>query len=226
MSTSITKQGILLADGVEVGENLILNGNAVEFNGTYVSGAIHHWANWSNSSDRSIEHVYGKDWFHFKTPATTTYGGFYQDHIVNGDAIRIKPNTKYTVSAIWFASAETNGVYWFHWRSSEGGVNLSQNYQTFTVTTTPQRITRTFTSGTNATYTVNRFNLMMGVYHHSAEGVDIYFTDVKMEEGEIATPWTPATTDDIYVGDHGFFEGSDKGSIGKGYMEGNEFYEI
>lgn len=227
MSTSITKQGILLADGSNVGENLILNGNALAYNGTYVAGASGHWTNWSSSvTVRSIEHIYGKDWFHFQQPSSG-YGGFNQNPSTTGNVIEIKPNTYYTVSGIWFASVPVHGRYWLHLRSTEGGANISQRATVLEITTAPTRYFFTFNSGSSSSYTINRFNLMCGGYFQTGDtaGADVYFTDIKMEEGQIATPYTPSSLDDIYVGDHGFFEGSDKGSIGKGYMEGNEFYE-
>lgn len=179
-------------------ENLIANSNAIEFNGTYVSGSAHHWSNWTNATNRSIEYIDGKYWFHYKTPATTTYGGFNQDHANNTSQPSIKPNTNYTVSATWFASAECNCIFWFHMRSSEGGANLCQLSKQISVTTTPTRFSYTFNSGSDATYTINRFNLMMGSYHHTTEGIDVYFTDVKMEESSVATPWIPAKTDTLY----------------------------
>lgn len=181
-------------------ENLIRNSNAAEFNGTWVSGTIHHWSRWNQATDNSIELINGKYWFHCKSPASTSYGGFAQDHTLNGDVYRIKPNTQYTVSATWFASAECNCCYWFHWRSSEGGAyNLSQTAKNFTVTTSPQRISATVTSYNHADYTVDRFNLMIGP-RATTEGVDIYFTDVKFEEGDTATQWLPSKYDDIYAG--------------------------
>ena len=190
MSTFITKQGIILADGEPSYEipnkNLIFNGDASEFNGVWTPGATYHWGNWASATDRSIVKISDRWWFHCKSPASDKYGGFYQDQTLNGDSIRIKPNTKYTVSAIWFASEECNCRFWFHMRSSEGGANISQQYKNITVTTYPQRFSFTFNSGTNADYTINRFNLMMGPVH-TTEGVDVYFTEVKMEEGEAVT---------------------------------------
>lgn len=54
----------------------------------------------------------------------------------------------------------------------------------------------------------------------------IEYCAMKLEEGSIATPWTPNPNDDLYTGEHGFFEGSNIASIGKGYFNANEFYEL
>ena len=190
MSTSITKQGIIFADGESSyqipNHNLVFNGDASEFNGTWTPGATHHWGNWGSASDRSIVKISDRWWFHCKSPASTTYGGFYQDQTLTNNQAVIKPNTNYTVSAIWFASAECSCRYWFHMRSSDGGANISQPFKNITVTTNPQRISFTFNSGTNADYTINRFNLMMGPVY-TTDGIDVYFTEVKIEEGDEVT---------------------------------------
>lgn len=223
---NINEKGIWTADGNGVGENLILNGNMVEFNGTYVSGATCHWGNWANATDRSLVKKDGKYWLHYKTSATTTYGGFYQDNGLNGDIIRIKPNTYYTVSATWFASEDIGGIFWLHMRSSEGGANISQPFKKINVTSTPTRFSYTFNSGSNDSYTINRFNLMMGSYQHATEGVDVYFTDVKMEEGQIATPYIQNQHDPSYItNSHGFFEGYNA-KIWEGSIGGEEFIEL
>lgn len=221
---NINENGVWKADGNEIGENLILNGNMVEFNGTYVSGTTYHWRSWVNATDRSLVKKDGKYWLHYKTPASTTYGGFNQE----GTGVAIKPNTYYTVSAIWFASQDVGGVFWLHMRSTEGGTNISQTTKKINVTTIPTRFSYTFNSGSSTSYTINRFNLMMGSYQHATEGVDVYFTDVKMEEGQTITPWIPNSADDIYVSDSvGFSEEGDKTKIWScGSVTGNEFIQF
>lgn len=228
MSTKITKTGILYADGSEVEENLILNGNMIEFGDSFVSGSTYHWSSWANATDRTVVKIDKRKWLHYKSSAVGSYGGFNQDNANNGDVIRIKPNTDYTVSAIWFGSASVKCAFWLHMRSSEGGANIRQVTKTFDITTDPKRYFYTFNSGSNTNYTINRFNLMMGSYQHTTADVDVYFTDVKLEEGSTPTPWIPSFYDDLYIGSEiGFDEESfeDNVKIASGYMQAKEFIE-
>lgn len=228
MSTSITKSGILIADGSGIGENLILNGDMAEFGDSFISGSTYHWSSWAHATDRTVVEIDKRKWLHYKSAAVGSYGGFNQDNANNGDVIRIKPNTNYTVSAIWFATEPVGCTFWLHLRSSEGGANLRQVNKNFDVTTTPTRYFYTFNSGTDSNYTINRFNLMIGSYRHTTADVDVYFTDVKLEEGSIPTPWIPSAYDDLYTSfEIGFDEGSFEGNarIASGYMQAREFYE-
>jgi len=84
---------------------------------------------------------------------------------------------------------------WCHWRSTEGGVNLSQSITDITLTETPQRVSWVLPKYTNTTYTVNRINLMLG---SATINNEVYYTDVKIEEGNVATTWIPHTTDAEY----------------------------
>ena len=223
MSTSITKSGILIADGIGVGENLIINSNAAEFDDEYDSN--HHWTNWSNATDRTIEDIDGKRWFHCKSPTSDKYGGFTQNSSI--DEVEFNPDTDYTVSATFFSSAECNCRLWVHVQSSEGGGNIFQRFANFTVTPTPARYSFTFNSSHHATYTIDKFRLMVGP-SYTTEGIDVYFTDVKFEEGSVLTPWTPSVHDNLYVGSElGFDEESfeDNARIASGYMQAREFYE-
>lgn len=225
MSTSINKSGVWYADGSDINKNLILNGNIVgePENSSRVSSM---WINWSYGSDRSVESAFGMNWLHFKTGDNTKYGGFYQDNNVQNPVQVISPNTDYTVSALVFASEPTNCIFWFHLRSTEGGANISQPSKQFTTTTEPKLYSFTFNTGSNATYTINRFSLMIG-YYKGVEGVDVYFTNIKLEEGSIATPWIPNESDEIYIlNTQGFNEGRQIASVSKGSLNGNSFIEL
>lgn len=229
---NINENGIWKADGNGVGKNLIWNGNAVEYNGNYVSSNTSgHWANWGNATDRSLIYIDGEWWFHHKSvTSSNTYGGFYQDQNCRLGLIpEIKPDTYYTVSGWWFASSEIQCRYWMHMRSTEGGANISQPTYTFIVNTEPQYIIWTFNSGHNDNYTINLFNLMIGsAYNSDREIADVYFTNIKMEEGSIATPWVPNPADDIYISNNiGFSEEGNKAKIWScGSVTGNEFIQF
>lgn len=220
MSVSVRKTGILTCGGTGVGINLVWNGNALN--------SSTKWGKWSTATGNSVEFIDGKYWFHHISDGTgTKYGGWYQDNNSSDQSSTgFKPNTNYTLSALWFASANTNVRYWLHMRSTEGGANISQLLTTFTVGVVPARYYYTFNSGTNANYTINRFNLMMGSVNCTSEN-HVYFTDVKMEEGTIATPYCPNVHDGIYVSDEcGVFECSYScASFGTDYSVGGIFYE-
>ena len=224
MSVNISKSGIVSCGGTGIGENLILNGN--------IENGRNNFGNWgySQASGQSVELIDGKHWLHYKwvSDVASYYGGFYQDNATNGDVIRIKPNTDYTISATWFASDNINVGYWYHMRSSEGGANLRQNNKWFPIGTEKTRLIWTFNSGTNANYTINRFNLMIGSGYVIADA-DVYVTDIKMEEGKIATPFSLSEYDTIYISDNnGFIEKNYPSmvSFGRDYAVTNNFYEI
>lgn len=230
MSVNLTEQGIWKADGNEIGSNLIWDGNAIEYNGNYISSSTSgHWGNWGNATDRSVVYIDGKWWFHHKSvTSSNTYGGFYQDQNCRlGKIPEIKPDTYYTVSGWWFASSETQCRYWTHMRSTEGGVNISQLVYSFMVNTEPQYVVWTFNSGHNDNYTINLFNMMIGsAYNPDREIADVYFTNIKMEEGQIATPYIQNQHDLSYITDsHGFFEGYNA-KIWEGSIGGEEFIEL
>lgn len=63
---------------------------------------------------------------------------------------------------------------------------------------------------------------------YSTYGTNNYYkiTNLKMELGNVPTPWCPNELDDIYTGNvNGFIESSDLSRISKEYIEGNNFYE-
>ena len=162
-----------------------------------------HWTNWgtsawnTNSSREKILGDDGRTWAHIVQNTSDGYGGYACDPAYN--SIVIDSSKRYTWSCLAKAGAKENAeiVLWCHWRSTEGGANLSQNTKRFLLTSNPQRISWTLPQYTNATYTVNRINLMMGTY--GTGNNEIYFTDVKFEEGEIATPWIPNPADAAYT---------------------------
>lgn len=55
---------------------------------------------------------------------------------------------------------------------------------------------------------------------------DFYIRDFKIEVSDHPTPWIPSTSDSPSLTiTHGFLENGLAASIGKGFVEGNEFYE-
>lgn len=161
------------------------------------------WVNWranatwdSTNTREKILGDDGKTWAHIIQNTTDGYGGYACDPSYN--QIVIDSSKRYTWSCIAKAGTKENAeiILWCHWRSTEGGNNLSQNSKKFQLTSNPQRISWTLPQYTNATYTVNRINLMMGT--SGTGNNEIYFTDVKFEEGSRPTPWLPNPADAAY----------------------------
>ena len=166
--------------------NLIWNGNANQ-------GGL-KWTTWGTATNRGIEDINGKRWFHHVSDDTgSKYGGFNQD----GTGEAIKPNTYYTISATMYASASTQMRFWFHMRSTDGGANITQMAKTFNITTTPMTYSYTFNSGSNATYNINRFNCMIGSINNTSAN-DVYVTDIIMVEGQLISQYTPNPNDSAY----------------------------
>lgn len=167
------------------GENLVINGDA--------RNGLTGWANWGTASSRQVITINNKKWFTFKTDANGKYGGFSQDR---GIAL-YKPNTQYTISALMYASANASGRLWVHTRSTEGGANLAQYLTTVNVTTSPALYTFTFNTGSNASYTINKLNLMIGAVNTTST-LDFYISNIKVEEGTKATTWVPCKEEGGY----------------------------
>lgn len=137
----------------------------------------------------------GKTWIHVKQQDTTRYDGYFI--APDNNQIIIDNTKKYTISCLAKAGNKTNAqlIIWWHWRSTEGGANIAQNNKRIVLTSTPTRIFYTLPQYTNQTYDVNRINIMMGSYKTDNE---IYFTDVKFEQGTQTTPWIPHIEDSEY----------------------------
>lgn len=165
------------------------------------------WTLWSQGSSwnsintrEKVVDENGKTWCHVIQTTTSGYGGYACSPGANYNGIVIDPNKKYTISAL----AKTNEttiqkmVLWCHWRvAGGGGSNLAQTITTVDVTSTPKRVYATWTPTAGSTgSTVGSINLMLGTLNNIS---NIYFTDVKFEEGEVATPWLPNSTDPEYA---------------------------
>lgn len=155
------------------------------------------WTNWSNATTtREKIVINGKTWAHLIQTSSSGYGGYA---ISPSDNEIIIDNTKkYTWSCTAMAGTNTNAeiILWFHWRSTEGGSNITQGSKKFLLTTNPQRISYTIDpSIVNTSYMINRINLMMGT--SGTANNEVYFTDIKFEQGSIATPWCPNEADEL-----------------------------
>ena len=169
------------------------------------------WTRWydnattwnSNNISEKIIDTNGKIWVHVKQTTASGYGGVSCDPSNNG--IIIDPTKKYTISALAKAGTSTYArlVFWNHWRSTEGGANLYQNQTLCNLSSTPKRVYAVWTPNAgSSSYTPNRINLMIGTCYQSNMAShpdnEVYFTDVKFEEGEIATPYIPNVNETSY----------------------------
>ena len=158
------------------------------------------WSNWNSGNNTWVSEnirekivIDNKVWAHVHQLSASSYGGYSIEPSQNG--IIIDSTKQYTWSCLAKAGNDTNAeiILWYHWRSTEGGANLSQNSKKFILSSNPVRISWTLPQYINNTYNVNRINLMMGT--SGTANNEIYFTDVKFEEGSIATPWCPNSAD-------------------------------
>ena len=158
------------------------------------------WVNWAGAvlTTREKIEINGKIWAHVVQGSESSgsgYGGYTCGPADN--KIEIDATKQYTLSVLAKRGIATNSIIrlWCHWRSSEGGGNLAQNSIDIPLTKDIQRVSVTWTAPTNDTYTVNRINLMIGSAKPDNE---LYFTDIKFEEGSKPTPWMPNPEDEIY----------------------------
>ena len=186
------------------------------------------WALWGYNTIETREKIIinEKTWCHIIQEESSGYGGFSIPP--NNNGIIIDATKNYTWSCLAKAGSKTNAelILWCHWRSTEGGTNLSQSQKRIVLSSTPQIIQWTLPRYENDTYTVNRINLMMGSYLTDNE---IFFTDVKFEEGDKATLWTPNPSDTDYIPvspTSGIIETGNIARIYSNRMDAHEFYEI
>ena len=157
------------------------------------------WSLWGyGDATREKVTIGNKVWAHVIQNNTTRYDGYSINPDNNG--IVIDQNHQYIIS---FMAKRGNSqpnseiIVWWHWRSTEGGANIAQNSIRINISDdTPHRYSCVISKYTDTTYDVNRINIMMGSYKANNE---IYFTDVKFEEGDVATPWIPNEEDAEYT---------------------------
>lgn len=165
--------------GVDVGgRNLIRNG-------AFKNGR-NYWTDWGKPATRELITSNNKIWAHI-IGNKQKFQGFNQltgsDSIKSGDIItfsaRIKgnaPDQKFTVG--------------IHWMDSGNNI-IEQTWHVFTVGITDYVYTWTTTAlGNNC----SKLNLMVGV-SDVFTAYNVYFTELKLEKGNIATDWTPAPED-------------------------------
>lgn len=140
-----------------------------------------------NAGGRAAEYI-GKDWYRESEHQTTIspYSGVCW---LQCPGIDIVAGRKYTLSYYaWIQPGATTGEVKFR-PNLYGGTSDTDKYLTNFipfVVSTPTKYAVTFdtTGWTTGTYTL-RFVMMTGQTH------EVYFTDIKLEEGDKATAWSP-----------------------------------
>ena len=119
----------------------------------------------------------------------TGSGGIYYK---TADDINIKANTTYTMSVYIKASRNFLGDP-YSFNINRGSDNYYINFgQAMQFTTEWKRIVRTFTTDANA---AGQYGEMSIIYDDTAADYYIYYSGFKIEEGSVATPWCPNSSD-------------------------------
>lgn len=154
-----------------------------------------------NATGRAAEYI-GKDWYRESEHQTTIspYSGVCWLQCPN---ILITAGRKYTLSYYaWIQPGATAGAVKFRpnlWMGTSDGDKYLTDFIPFVVSTpTKYAVTFDTTGWTTGTYTL-RFVMMEGQTH------EVYFTDVKLEEGTKATAWSP-NPNEIRIGTNILFD--------------------
>lgn len=108
----------------------------------------------------------------------------------------VKRNTTYTVSVITFATPNTHSIDLYFLGRLYGSTH---EFDTVVVAVAGRKVSSTEAEYVTATF--NTGNSDEGYFRIDNNGTtdgkqsDVYFTEVKVEEGTKVTPWSPATTD-------------------------------
>lgn len=154
-----------------------------------------------NATGRAAEYI-GKDWYRESEHQTTIspYSGVCWLQCPN---ILITAGRKYTLSYYaWIQPGATAGAVKFRpnlWMGMSDGDKYLTDFIPFVVSTPTQySVTFDTTGWTTGAYTL-RFVMMEGQTH------EVYFTDVKLEEGTKATAWSP-NPNEIRIGTNILFD--------------------
>lgn len=160
-------------------------------------------ANFSIVNASGSTNVYlGKAWYR-ESEYQTTISAYDGVCWLQSTDILITAGRKYTLSYYaWIQPGATAGAVTFRpnlWTGTSDGDKYLTNFISFVVST-PTKYTVTFdtTGWTTGTYNL-RFVMMEGQTH------EVYFTDVKLEEGTKATAWSP-NPNEIRIGTNILFD--------------------
>ena len=165
-------------------ENLVWNSNW----NVHSTTPPESWVNWGSPPTREIVTIDGKNWLHVISN-TTQFQGYSQNWTKRNGVGELTANTKMTVSfTAKLATAASIAPIGIHWCNSSGTI-VTQNWTTTALTTSPKRYSFTYTTPADCV----AFNIMVGDNTNTAH--EVWVTDIKLEFGEIATPWCPNSSD-------------------------------
>jgi len=150
------------------------------------SGNLTGWNNWGSCTIRQVDNIDGINYAHIKTSGTK-WAGLSQNL---GTPLDV--SSDYTLSFRAFSPTSHSICFGFHWCNSSGSI-ISQSWFEKSLTVNPTYYTIKIRSGSTA----DRFNMMIG--WNTDEVAEIYFTDVKIESGNVPTTWIPHTSDSTYT---------------------------
>lgn len=142
---------------------------------------------WRNSGGQylHVNFVYASDRYKVNIIDLLGYKGFLfnesYSNVFRISQVAIKPDTKYTISFVAFLDSASTSVTDLKMILVNYGGG-SYNWQFFNITTEPQRIKITFTSGAEAVHEIT----------HIYSGISgVFMADFKLEEQDDSSPWTP-----------------------------------
>lgn len=208
MGIDLTKQGIWVADGNEIGENLYKG--SLDFSGTWVNKGY-----WTDANEK----YYG---FTIKQKSST-WGGLAQNiSCSNGDI--------FTIS--FYGKVESGGNILSVHRSSLGNTTtgltiLGGNFSSGTtwINTTDDG-TQWNRYWATVQITDSEITYLQWRIENSVSNKNLYICGMKLEKGSAPTPWIPCTSDDIYTSSQVGFEEDNTVMIGKNWIIANNFYEF
>ncbi len=169
-------------------DNLSIGGRNLLLNSSFANN-FSKWSNWGSPEIREV--IPGQDarmWAHIKTSGVA-FQGVQQNSNVNGALVN--PDDYYTISFTAYApEAGTTMAVGVHWNDIDNAI-IAQSWQVFVLSAKPRRYSYTISPRNRPEIT--KINFMIG--DNTTDLKEFFFGDVQLEQGSIATDWTPSPED-------------------------------